>query len=1172
MRASYDSSTCRRSGFARGIALTALTAWSFAHAAGAATPIASIQGSGHLSPLTGQAVQTAGIVTAIRANGFYLQDPIGDSDVATSEGIFVFTSSAPTVSVGDSLTVTGTVSEFRPGGAASVNLTVTQLSGPIIVVHSTGNALPAPVVLGAGGRAIPATVIDDDATGDVETTGSFDAATDGIDFMESLEGMRVQINNPVAASPTLTNFQGLPVLADNGAGAGLRTTRGGVLVRSSDANPERLILNRLVSSQVVPQVNTGASLTTVTAIVDYVASNYQFYVTAMPTVVSNSLTPEITSVQGGNQRLSIAAYNTANLDATDPAARFEAVAQQIVSQLLSPDIISLADVQDNNGPTNDATTAANLTYQALIDAIAAVGGPVYQYREIAPVDDQDGGEPGGNSRVGFLFNPARVAFVDRPGGSATTAAQVLSGPDGVQLLNSPARIAPLDTAWSANRKPLVGEFVFNSHTVFVIGAQFNSIGGDNPLFGRYQPPVRITEVQRNAQAAVVSSFVQQIRGLDPEASIVVLGDLNAAGFSDAITVLKTGSGLVNLTDTLPEADRYNLLFEGNSLAFSHVLVSPSIAEAGNPVVDIVHSNADFVAGTSLRDPIVATMTIGAVADSTPPVITSSVVGTGGNNGWFTSDVSVSWTVFDAESTVTSSSGCTSTFITEDTAGTTLTCTATSAGGTNSDSVVIARDATAPTATATPAPLPNPAGWNKTSVTVSYSGSDALSGIDSCSPSTMITAEGADQTSSSGTCTDKAGNVSAPVSVTGIDIDKTLPVVTATAAPQPNASGWNTTSVSVTFTAIDALSGVAVDGCDAPKTLSNDGAGQSATGTCRDLAGNQGTGSVNGIDIDKTAPVAVATPAPAPNANGWNNTDVTVSFAATDGMSGSGVAGCSANVTLTAEAAGIVSTGTCSDVAGNTSAEASATTSIDKTAPSAAIVSPANGATYVQGASVAASYQCSDALAGIAQCAGPVADGAAIDTATAGPKSFSVNALDRAGNASTASAAYTVVALNDTTAPVIVPVVTGKLGTNGWYRGNVSVSWSVSDAESAITSKSGCAAVTIKRDTTSSGTTLTCVATSAGGTATRSVLIKRDATAPTIALLQPNKDANYVAGQVVLAQYSCQDSLSGLAKCAGTVASGAAIDTRPSPTARQFTVSAADQAGNVATTKVSYQVQ
>jgi uncharacterized repeat protein (TIGR01451 family) len=152
----------------------------------AAVRIHDIQGAAQRSPLEGQIVNNLpGIVTALRSNGFYLQDPNPDSDDRTSKGIFIFTSSAPTVAVGDSILVSGTVSEFRPGAASSTNLTTTQISSPSITKLSSGNALPVATILGNGGRTIPTTVIENDSTGNVESSNIFDPAQDGIDFYES---------------------------------------------------------------------------------------------------------------------------------------------------------------------------------------------------------------------------------------------------------------------------------------------------------------------------------------------------------------------------------------------------------------------------------------------------------------------------------------------------------------------------------------------------------------------------------------------------------------------------------------------------------------------------------------------------------------------------------------------------------------------------------------------------------------------------------------------------------------------------------------------------------------------------------------------------------------------------------------------------------------------------
>ena len=103
----------------------------------------------------------------------------------------------------------------------------------------------------------------------------------------------------------------------------------------------------------------------------------------------------------------------------------------IVNNLAAPDIVGLEEIQDNDGATNDSVVDANVTLDRLVAAIAAAGGPAYSYRQINPVDDQDGGQPGGNIRVGFIFRTDRgLAFIDRPGGDSTTPVAVVAGPNG----------------------------------------------------------------------------------------------------------------------------------------------------------------------------------------------------------------------------------------------------------------------------------------------------------------------------------------------------------------------------------------------------------------------------------------------------------------------------------------------------------------------------------------------------------------------------------------------------------------------------------------------------------------------------------------------------------------------------------------------------------------------
>jgi uncharacterized repeat protein (TIGR01451 family) len=553
------------------------------------TPIHDIQGSAHLSPMNGQLVHTAGIVTVVRSNAFYMQDPNADYNDATSEAIYVYTSISPGVSIGDEVLVTGTVTEYRISNSVT-NLTLTEITGPTTTLISSGNSLPATTILGTGGRIPPAQVIENDATGDVEISGTFDPITDGIDFYESLEGMLVQVNDAVAVAAT-TAYGEIAVVGDSGANSGILSPRGGIVIQDSDMNPERILVDdTLIYSE--PQINTGAIFDApIIGVLDYAFGNFKLFNTQPLAVTDSVLAQETTPLTAGEDQITVATINMENLDPSD-GARFTTLADQIVENMHSPDIIALQEIQDNNGATNDGTVDASLTYQTLINAIIEAGGPTYDYRDIAPLDLQDGGEPGGNIRVGFIFRTDRgLTFIDRPGGDAATATSVALGDNGVELSYSPGRIDPLNTAFLDSRKPLAGEFLYHGHTLIVIANHLNSKGGDNPLFGRYQPPVLSSEAQRIAQATVINAFVQNILTLDPQANVIVLGDLNDFQFSPPLDTM-IGSELNLLTMLLPEEERYTYIYDGNAQALDHILVSDALLAVAE--YDIVHLNSEYL--------------------------------------------------------------------------------------------------------------------------------------------------------------------------------------------------------------------------------------------------------------------------------------------------------------------------------------------------------------------------------------------------------------------------------------------------------------------------------------------------------------------------------------------------------------------------------------------------
>jgi predicted extracellular nuclease len=438
-----------------------------------------------------------------------------------------------------------------------------------------------------------------DAPGDVEAA-PFDPSANALDFYESLEGMLVEVDDAAVVGPS-NRFGELPVIPGGGT-ADPRTNRGGVLYSAyPHPNTDRLILSSTLAP--VPVANVGDTLPgPVVGILDYNFANWMLDVLAAPARTAGPIQPEVTRRQFPLE-LAVATYNVQNLAPTDPQTKFDRLAAGLVHNLSAPDIVSLEEIQDNSGAADDGTVAANLTLDKLVAAITAAGGPAYRYREIDPVNDTTGGQPGGNIRVAFLFRTDRgVSFVDRPGGDATTAAGVTRDRFGrAQLTISPGLIDPGNAAWSTSRRPLVGQFRYLGRDLIVIGDHFNSKGGDQPLMGRFQPPTRVSENQRHLQAQAVRGFVDQIRAADSRAAVVLLGDLNDFEFSQTADILVGDGYLTDLPRTLPAAERYSYVFEGNSQVLDHILISAPLTREFLQS-DIVHINSEFTDQTSDHEP------------------------------------------------------------------------------------------------------------------------------------------------------------------------------------------------------------------------------------------------------------------------------------------------------------------------------------------------------------------------------------------------------------------------------------------------------------------------------------------------------------------------------------------------------------------------------------------
>jgi uncharacterized protein len=564
--------------------------------------IHDVQGDTRISPYEGKAVTVTGVVTGIRAygssEGFWIQDPTPDNDPRTSEGVFVYTSSTPTVAVGDSVSVAGSVSDYYPGGATTGTQSVTEITKPTVTKVSSGNAVPAPVLL--DDNKVPDAFVPSAGGGSIENL-PLRPDEYALDLYASLDGMNVRIGDSrvVGATDPYSELWVTVKPHEN------PTKRGGTLYKGYDGpNSGRLMVQSLIptATAAFPTANVGDTLRgTTTGPLDYnqFAGTYAIQARTLGTVKSGGIKPEVTAKASSDQA-TIGTYNVENLAPGNPQSKFDALAKGLVTDLRSPDIVALEEIQDNNGATDDGTVAADQTLAKLTAAIKAAGGPSYQWREIDPVNDKDGGEPGGNIRSVFLFNPDRVSFTDIAGGSPTTAVGVTGKGDATALTASPGRIAPSDPAWSDSRKPLVGQFTFRGKKLFVIANHFISKGGDQGIDSRFQPPVRGSESQRIRQGLVESDFVQQLEAADPHANVVVLGDLNDYQFAPAVTSLTDdGKVLTDLVNTLPAAERYSYVYEGNSQVLDHILVSPNLKHVD---YDVVHINSEFANQTSDHDP------------------------------------------------------------------------------------------------------------------------------------------------------------------------------------------------------------------------------------------------------------------------------------------------------------------------------------------------------------------------------------------------------------------------------------------------------------------------------------------------------------------------------------------------------------------------------------------
>jgi predicted extracellular nuclease len=530
-----------------------------------------IQGAGLASPYSGKTVLTLdNVVTAVGPQGFFIQTPEdrADADATTSNGVYVFTNSAPAVAVGDQVDVQGAVTEF---------FDLTEITNPTVTVDSTGNPLPAVVLFSA---SLPSTVPQ--------------PATE----LERYEGMIVRVESGVATAPS-DRFGDFALVA----GPERVFREPGILFPGLaglpvwDGNPEVFEIDpdKLGLPNVV--VPGGATVDVAEGPLAFAFGDYQIWPTELSVTGEPRLEPVRARKAGeftvASQNL-LRLYDTVNDPATSDevptalayANRLNKASLLIRQGLGAPDVLALQEIEN-------LTVLRDLAAKLQADDPSLVYTPyLLEGNDIGGID------------VGFLVrDTVRVDSVEQFG---ATDPFTFNG----------------NTALLNDRPPLVlrGAYVANGapFPITVIAVHQRSLSGIEGSDG-----ARIRE-KRHQQALTLSQFIQSLQAAEPGLRLVVTGDFNAFqftdGYVDAMGQL-TGSpdpagALIAATDEIdpdltnqllsePPAERYSFIFDGSAQALDHALTSQAL----NPFVrglDHVRGNADTpdsyaaVANTALR--------------------------------------------------------------------------------------------------------------------------------------------------------------------------------------------------------------------------------------------------------------------------------------------------------------------------------------------------------------------------------------------------------------------------------------------------------------------------------------------------------------------------------------------------------------------------------------------
>ena len=522
-------------------------------------PFEAVRGDGFESPLVGQNIRTQGVVSAINGVGLFIQ-PEDAAAGAVTGGLLVRTRNTSGIRPGDIVEVEGRVHEQRNRDAPYDRSVVELVKGRAKVVGK--GELPEAITI--GGTDTP------------EIPADPKAATE---YWRGLLGQRVQVPPGVAVAPS-NRFGDLAVVPDDWQPKGaFRTPEGGVVMPDGEWNHQVVGMKFRKHLGESPEVAVGDRIAGGEGVVIYRSGSFQVELSKPLEVAAAEPRPApITRLVSEPGKMTIAGVNALNMHPGE-TERAEALAERIVQGLQSPDVIALQEIQDNDGPTKSQVVDADETYEMLIQHIRDAGGPEYAWFDIPPQNGQDGGQPGGNIRNGFLYRPDRVEVNDR----------------------SVERIGDGMASFDNSRKSLVAEFEFEGRRLLVVNNHLASRRGSSPWTADLDEPVVGKAEQRLGQAEAIRAYVDQRRAADPELEVLMIGDMNDGASSPTVKALAK-DGYKEFTDDLPPEQRFDYNYRGTLQVLQPVIGSPGIKDRTE--TEILHDSVFRGIKSSDHDPVI----------------------------------------------------------------------------------------------------------------------------------------------------------------------------------------------------------------------------------------------------------------------------------------------------------------------------------------------------------------------------------------------------------------------------------------------------------------------------------------------------------------------------------------------------------------------------------------